>query len=247
MPNLHLKTLKTQMLKPQTFVSAAFSGQQKGHNVPWRKVTIRPVLIKDQYHLQISYLDDKQDITKNYLPIDAEHPIDALLAQPFNSLQVQTQNERLRVQVTKKGKTILHRQRTKTITPNLNHDHKKEFLLSEEEVAPFMQIIGLMRADGQVKAGKRAKFQQINELLKIIDQSKELHHYLRQNKPLRVVDCGCGSADLSFAIYHYLHNLRGAKVLMEGVDLKQDLLAQRTAQAQALGWSDLCFTPWHNY
>jgi SAM-dependent methyltransferase len=56
-----------------------------------------------------------------------------------------------------------------------------------------------------------------------------------------VVDCGCGSAYLTFAVYHYLNDMLGLPTRMTGVDIKADLLAGHADKVAALGWVGLDF------
>jgi hypothetical protein len=55
------------------------------------------------------------------------------------------------------------------------------------------------------------------------------------------VDCGCGSALLTFAVYHYLNHRLGRPARVLGVDTKEDLLARLAAQVADWGWAGLEF------
>jgi ubiquinone/menaquinone biosynthesis C-methylase UbiE len=44
--------------------------------------------------------------------------------------------------------------------------------------------------------------------------------------PIHIVDCGCGSADLTFAVYHYLNHILGHPAVGVGIDVKADLMAE---------------------
>ena len=75
----------------------------QGMSNPWRQVIVRPVLLKSRRHLQFSYFNQKQDITKNYRGPEAEARLDEVLALPFASIAVQsTTGERL-FQITKRA------------------------------------------------------------------------------------------------------------------------------------------------
>ena len=58
--------VRERILQRETLIRAAFTGEQKGSSLPWVKVTVRPVELKGQIHLQFSYFDEKKDITKNF-------------------------------------------------------------------------------------------------------------------------------------------------------------------------------------
>ena len=60
-------------------------------------------------------------------------------------------------------------------------------------------------------------------------------------RPLRIVDCGCGNAYLSFAVYHYLNHVLNVPTHLVGIDVNRTLIERRSRQVQELGWHDLTF------
>src|SRR5437660_3536721 len=101
--------VKRLVLDEQIFVRLTLKGQSQDAGMFWRQVIVRPVLIKNERYLQFSYLSQKQDITKNYRDLQASQKLDEILTLPFKSLVVQSTMEELQVQITPKGKAILHR------------------------------------------------------------------------------------------------------------------------------------------
>jgi SAM-dependent methyltransferase len=224
------------ILDEEGFVRAVFSG---GEGVPWKRVLIRPVLLKGQPCLQVSHFDERKDITKNYSGAAAAAKVDELLALPFRNIHVQSREGGLQVQITKKGKVIVGRHRGAVVAAPLDHDRPKEQPLPLGRPDPFLQAIGIMTAEGKVRARMRRKLRQINEFLRLIVESGGLEQVT--DEPLRLVDCGCGSAHLTFAVYHYLDHVLGRPVQMVGVDVNRELLARQSALADQLGWEGLTF------
>lgn len=233
--------VKNSILNEKTFISAIFSGRQRGQVVPWEKVVVRPVLVKNKRHIQISHFDSKKDITKNYTAAQIAEKLDALLDIPFKNIHVQTSDENFQIQITKKGEAILHRHKAvkQQRTPSLQHDRRKNLLLPVDKPDLFLQTIGIMTKGGQVRADKQKKYRQINEFLRLIVESGDLEKI--DQSPLNIVDCGCGNAYLTFAVYHYLNHVLNLPTRMIGIDVNKDLLARRTKQGQDLGWQDLTF------
>jgi hypothetical protein len=145
--------VRERILARDSFVRAVFSGQQKGSSLPWIKVVVRPVEIKDEINLQVSWFDEKKDITKNYSFDEAAFQIDELLALPFRNIFVENSMGNLQVNISKKGKALVSEPRS-TATPvaDLSHDRQKSRLLSAENVEPFLKAVGIMTNDGRIRA-----------------------------------------------------------------------------------------------
>ena len=226
----------------EKFVKAVFSGRRRGFEVPWKTVTVRPVLVREQRRLQFSYLDEKQDITRNYALEHAKDRLDALLAHAFARIRVDSTEDSIQIQITRKGKAIVHRHQAKPAVqpPSLEHDRRKQLALPVGKADPFLQAVGIMTDAGKIRPRMRSKFRQVNEFLKLVLERVDMGE---RDKPLRIVDCGCGKSYLTFAIYHYVSNLLSVPVEVIGVDTNQELLEQQAAQAQSLGWEGLTFVP----
>lgn len=231
--------LRTAILDSAAFIRATFSGRQRGHELAWKKLVIRPVTLKGQPHLQFSYFDDTQNITKNYTGTELTTQLDKVLALPFRNFFVETGRETIQINLSKKGKALIKRTPVKTEKKvDLSHDRQKKTVLVEGEPYPFLQVLGLSRPDNHIKAHHQSKFRQINAFLHLLTAIKAISSL---PEPIRVVDFGCGSAYLTFATYHYLHNMLGKAVEIVGVDLKQHLVEKNNALAAQLGWPTLRF------
>ena len=233
--------LRNSILDQTAFLRATFSGQRQGEQVPWIKVTIRPVLIKNNEHLQFSYFEKHKNIVKNYSGPEIAEQLAALLLLPFKNYHVDTNKGNIHVQITKKGKVLVHRSKmpNRQKTPNLSHDHQKNRLLPANKPNPFLQSVGIMAKDGKIKANMQSKYRQINEFLKRIDeiiQPKALNP-----TSFQVVDFGCGNAYLTFAAYHYLNHIVDIPTHLVGVDVKADLVQKHGKNSQALGWTNITF------
>ncbi len=234
------KLISESILDNETFVSATFSGHQRGHIPRWKKVVIRPVLIKQARHLQFSYFDDQKDISKNYLGDDRDHHLDELLAEPFRNFTILTSHERIQINLTKKGKPIVSRTANDvSVETALTHNRQKKKILIEGKAIPYLQVVGIMTEDGRVKAHMQHKFKQINEFLRLLAETEKLDTF--DHLPIQVVDFGCGNAYLTCATYHYLTELLGLQTQMIGVDTKADLLEKHAQNVQELGWTGLTF------
>ena len=234
------RLIKDAILDEDGFVKATFSGQRRGYELPWRRVAVRPVLIRRVRHLQVSYLDDKQDITKNYYGSQADERIDELLALPFSQIYVLTTQREIQVQISRKGVARAHQRRVvgDSPEPSLSHDREKPRLISADAPDPFLVALEIQIPDGRIRANKRRKYLQINEFLRLVADTAALEEIA---PPVHIVDCGCGSADLTFAVYHYLNHIVERPATVVGIDVKAGLMTKKNALAQELGWHKLRF------
>ena len=240
------ETVKRLALDPATFIQLTMKGKVRGGvETPWRMIAVRQVMVKGRRHLQFSYYDAKQHVVKNALGEEAEARLDEALAIPFSSVVVQTTEQTLRVQLTKKGHAILHRDRAAPDAPppDLTHDRRKQLPLPDGKPDPFLQAIGIMDAQGRVRPRMRDKFAQINEFLKLLEHTGEIEALAgaAQGRPLRLLDGGCGAAHLTLAVYHYLNDVRGVRCTLVGVDSDEALIEKSRADVEAMGLADVCF------
>ncbi|HSO14201.1 MAG TPA: SAM-dependent methyltransferase [Anaerolineales bacterium] len=230
--------VRERILTSDTFIRAVFSGEQKGASVQWVKVVVRPVELKGQVHWQFSYFDEKKDITKNYLE-EAAAKVDELLALPFRNIFIESSAGNVQVNFTKKGKALVSRSKPSETATDMSHDRQKNRLLTDENAALFLKAVGIMTQDGHIKADMQRKYRQINEFLRLVDETASLS--AESGQPFHVVDFGCGNAYLTFAIYFYLHEILKLEARVTGVDVNADLIERHKQKVNSLGWEHLAF------
>ena len=75
--------------------------------------------------------------------------------------------------------------------------------------------------------------------MEIVDDA--LSYLPQTDRPLRIIDFGCGKAYLTFALYYYLKILKGRSVEIVGLDLKEDVIEFCSEIARDLGYTELKF------
>lgn len=223
-----------------TFLRAQFTDPGKAPSHPWRKVLIRPVELKAGYRWQVSRFDAKKDITKNYEEGEIGAVVEELLEHGFRSVVVEL-TDRTLTAVGGVGRAYRVSEKTLATPKSVEieaHNRKKNTILDPDHPVAFLGMLGFLTAEGKLKADKRDKFTQINEFLRILDETGA---FPSRGEPFSVVDFGCGNAYLTFALYHHLvHNL-GVKATITGVDLKEDLILAHRERVKTLGWDGLHF------
>ena len=122
-------------------------------------------------------------------------------------------------------------------TLQLSNNREKKHLLDGSE--PFLVALGVSDENGRVHDKRQSKFRQICRFAEYIcDAEKKL----KKNGTLYVCDLCCGKSYLSFAVYHYFSVIKGREVVMEGVDLKPDVIAYCNDVATRVGFTGLTFT-----
>ena len=235
------ETIKQRVLNEATFVRLEMKGSADGRAIPWRKIIVRPVLIKEARHLQFSYFDAKKDITKNYRGDEATRKLDEALALLFSTFDLGSTDEDLLVQLNKKGKARMRRTQVsgKERAPDLAHDAPKSLSLPAGKPDPFLRKLGIMNDEGKVYPAMQGKFSQVNEFLKLLAHTGELEKI--EQRPLEILDCGSGSSYLSFAAYHYINDVLGIPAKMVGIDVNEELVEKGNTEAVELDTPEVCF------
>ena len=236
-----LARMRVLLLDEQVLVRAVASGRQKGEWPRWRRAELRYVDLKAGRQLQVVTYDETQAFTANHAPgVPARDAVDALLDEPFGNWHVDTTTETHQLRVTKKLEAVVHTA-PRTDRPDAadrSHDRTKPRLLPEDH--PALRALGISDETGRVKPSRQAKYRQVEEFLRLLDQSVSAaieSGKLRAptaDDPLRVVDLGCGNAYLTFAAQAFLSG-RDIPVHLTGVDTKPQSLAHGEAVAAQLG------------
>jgi SAM-dependent methyltransferase len=201
----------------------------------WRRVELRPVVIRSRATVQVDYVGVKASRTVNVEPADLPGELDRLFELGFANWVVDTADETITVRALKR-RTAIHRAAHEHRRPTLTNDRPRRHLL-DPAAAPFLQAVGIAASDGTVRQAMAAKFRQVNEFLRSVDA-------LVRDPPgdhITIVDFGCGSAYLTFALYHYFTAMRGIGVTLTGVDRDASVLEKSSRLAAALGWSGVDF------
>ncbi len=115
-------------------------------------------------------------------------------------------------------------------------DKKKNYILSGSE--KFLIKLGISSADGRVHDKKQGKFRQINRFLEHIES---IYPRLPAEGKIKIYDLCCGKSYLSFAVYHYLTEIKERRVFLYGADLKRDVIIWCDRLARELGYSGMRF------
>lgn len=206
----------------------------------WQSIQLRPVEIKGVRVLQIVKRTARQAFTTNVPGSEIPRTMQDLLALPFAHINFQSAQEQLHIRLTRKGKVLLARGRAPTRpAPAGAHDRAKHYPLEADPADPFWGALGMADATGAIRPSAQAKFRQINAFLLLL---KDVLADIPPCPRLEVLDAGCGSAQLTFAVFHYLKK-REFPVALTGVDANPAVIEKAQTLQQNLGWTGLQFLP----
>ena len=219
------------------FIRAVISNpREKGGIV---KVKIRPLELKGQLVFQFESFTAKQAFHKN---LDRDAAVQELsgCAGEFRQMQIETADAEYTVLISKKGKATIKRKqrREKAQAADLSHNRQKRYILEEGKFVPFLRDLGVMTEDGKVVRSRTDKFRQINRFLEFIE---DILPQLDRDRELTILDFGCGKSYLTFAMYYYLHELKGYDIRIVGLDLKADVIRHCGRLAEQYGYDKLTF------
>ena len=185
-----------------------------------RNIYIKPILLKDNKMYQFTYRYDRRDETKNFTVSQTIEQVRGLVPESFQNVSLFTLTEDVTLLVSKKGKpTLMCKKINESRDVDLSHDHEKQRLIDPSK--PWWHLLGLTTRDGKVTADMQHKFKQICKYVEIVDG------VMRQTKfgdEIHIADMGAGKGYLTFALYEYLTTHYDKKIVMEGVEIRKDLV-----------------------
>lgn len=227
----------------------------RNKSIPYKRITIRPIGLKGSLAFQAEFSYEKKVRHENF---SAEEVLDFCLytiKNDFKQINARTKTEEVQIlaakadkpRITRRGRGGVSGNKKEPVAPGkinpqavLSHNRIKNYIIPDGTPCDFLIELGVMGADGRVFPRSYAKFRQINRYLEIVaDSLKDLK--AGTSRPFRVIDFGCGKAYLTFALYHYLHEMRGMDVEIIGLDLKEDVIVFCGKVAKRLGYDGLKF------
>ena len=206
------------------------------------KVRVRPVMLKGGMVFQAEELTEKQAFHRNLTREEGVSYLLGLMESGFKQAEVESSRGQARVLVGKKGTVsikVKKNQQKMVAAPNVaSHNRQKRYILEEGKPVAFLEDLGVMTADGKVVRSRYDKFRQINRFLEFIEDILPRLDKSRENV---IIDFGCGKSYLTFAMYYYLHELKGYEVRIIGLDLKQDVIDHCNRLSVAYGFDKLKF------
>lgn len=218
-----------------TLVRGVLSGCRRDMQPAAHRVDIRPVLIKGHALLQLMENDGRQTTTRNVEP--AELKIKEMLHSGYANILVEHNSGSMAIRITKKHGAQVHYGKEER-AQNLEHDRVKARLLDPSD--PFLREVGIADDQGRIKPSRQDKYRQVEEFLRLLvpalNNAIDAGHIDKpsKEKPLSIVDLGCGNAYLTFAAHQYLASIN-LPVHITGIDIRTESRNRNSEIAAKLG------------
>ena len=220
-----------------------------------RAIRIRRIAVKGEPVLTFVASHATRDVTRNCAIEDglvaiAGH-LDRSRAPAFAHATLRSRDGDTQLLVGKKGNATLRPPRrapasaaaSAPATP-ASHDRERARRLPVE--LPFLVELGITDASHHVVPAMARKWRQIDKFLEVLDHAIEalppaLLAAAAGERPLRVVDYGCGKGYLTFAVHEHLQRRFGVAPQVTGVELRAELVELCNGVAARAGCDGLRF------
>lgn len=212
----------------------------RNKSVPYSRIIIKPFLKEGILLFQFESFTATQAFHANHTAEESVRLINQIIHENhYRQINGETQTGTWQVLMSKKGQINFKEQQAAAVkTTDLSHNRKKSYLLENGQPVPFLVALGVMTEDGKIVKKRYDKFKQINRFVEMVD---DVVDYLPKDRPVKIIDFGCGRSYLTFALYHYLVRLKHLQVTMLGLDLKEAVINDCNQLAQKCHYDDLHF------
>ena len=204
-----------------------------------QKLVFRPFMEKNKLMFQREEYANNQVFHENMDKETTVEQICTFLEKDYKQLDLLCEQSSFSALVSKKGKSTIKENKNQIAKKiDLSHNRKKRYILDTNEVIPFLVDLGVQTKEGKIVDKKYKKYKQINRFLEFV---KDVLPELPKDRPVKIIDFGCGKSYLTFAVYYYLHIMNGRDVEMIGLDLKKDVIAHCNRMAEKYEYTSLHF------
>lgn len=222
----------------EKIIYGVLSKVRKKSEKTFNKVSIKPVMIKDELLFQFSYHYDKKIIHNNLTSREGESKAQELMKNYFKQGAIYTTDADYQILISKKGKSSILKKPPTRQNIDFSHNRKKKYILEEDKPCEFLIKLGVMNKNGKVLSQRYDKFKQLNRFLEMVS---DCIPYLDKDRTINIIDFGCGKSYLTFALYYYLVEELNLDINIIGLDLKKDVINFCNKIAHELNYNKLKF------
>jgi protein-L-isoaspartate O-methyltransferase len=203
-------------------------------------IYVRPVTVKNQPQIAVTYRYHTRDEIKNYTYQQFFTLLAQWLQDDFREAVFFTLTQETTLKANRKAEWKIFRREIKENVQKraVQQDNNRSKSRLIDQGATWLQSLGITSSNGQIRADAQDKWRQMNKYLEVIAT-------LLDSTPLgpgaRVVDMGAGKGYLTFALAQYLCDRYSHEVEVLGVELREQLVAFCNDVALASSMTNLQF------
>ena len=230
-------------------------GRHEGEDASIERLTVRDIELRGERALSFLWRHKTKDVTKNHPLDEGLALVEQLLGRDFQQAHLDTLGEEVQLRFSRKGKPLLQVGKKAAAAaggpegegvanPPGGHDRAKPRELSMAQ--PFWRDLGVtheLKGQAALVPAMARKWKQINKFIEIFGAAVRkagLDTPSGEGRPVRVADFGSGKGYLTFAMHDWLR-AQGLAPQVQGVELKQDMVALGNAAAARHGLAGLSF------
>ena len=187
----------------------------------------------------VDYADGSGEPLRSELDVDGL--LDHMAAPPIISFQtavLHTAKNDLHYAENRKGYPRVYRSKATMKDVVQDHNRPKTYVLDRHR--PYLKGLGVTNNKGVVIKKHYGKFRQIANFVEIID--RDIGAFVSDaERPISMLDLGCGKGYLTFAAYDYLRSRARHEPNAAGVDIKTNVIDLCNRLSDDLGFDGLTF------
>ncbi|MBQ5472720.1 MAG: SAM-dependent methyltransferase [Treponema sp.] len=229
-------------------ISATFSKPAKNVQEllgrPYLRIKIKAANSANKTSYFVESFTEKQAFHEQKNEQELDEFIKKHAGKTFKNCIVRTESEEITYLGNKKGEVTVLTKKIKSqgaVSPLSSLTKKKQYLIEEGSPVPFLVLLGVMTPQGKIINSKYDKFRQINRYLEFINDILPQVMSSVKDRPLRIVDFGCGKSYLTFAAHYFLTQIKHIPSEITGLDLKKEVIDYCNKISQELGCDGLKF------
>lgn len=223
-------------LSENTFKRVTFSARGKG--IDKFKASFDLVLGGKKRLIRHASSNLSEDVTTE---LDANSLIEQFSAEPiagFRSASLFTATKDFHYSENRKGEPRFYSAKATMRDTVQTHNKPKQYVLSENR--PYLQGLGVADKNGRIVKKYHPKFRQIANFVEIID--RDIGDFVEQaDRPISILDLGCGKGYLTFATYDYVNSRARHQPVGQGIDIKENVIAICNEIAEKVSFDGLKF------
>lgn len=245
-------------------------GRYRGGEPGLQRLLVRPLRLRGEEHLSFVYRYATRDVTRNLTLSAGLEALDALLAHDFAHAHLLTGTQDIQLVLNRRGRARLQVGRvaappvpgvspaaaasparssassfastpaaaTVSTTGTATHDRQKPRWV--DLASPWLVDLGVTDAQHRLIPAMARKWKQIDKFVETVDRAFAPLRW-PADRPVRVLDFGCGKGYLTFALHQHLSGRLGLEARVTGVELREDLVRLCNAAAGRLPTPGLAF------